>query len=213
MKIKVVLFALFAALLIAPAVLAQEKGVDTQSQKVRESGNNRNAGVNGGKTDVGMAGSGINFGKGKTPDTIVLPNPYRFTARRDELLQAITELMRDRKLIVDDAASRPTEGILVSQPYTFIKGAVVAESELSRYADVEMSDTRGWTRGRYTISVEVQPIDGVSANVSINAKIEGRTDGATGAQWMTLPSNGTAEQEFLSALIEHLGGTPVAEKP
>ena len=212
MKVAVV-FALFTVCAIAPAVLAQEKGVDTQSQKVRDTGSSRNAGVNGGKTDVGTTNSGINFGKGKTPAPLVLPNPYRLTARRDELLKAIGELMRDRKLIVDDAASRPAEGIIVSQPFTFIKGAVVAESELSRYADVETSDTRGWTRGRYTISVEVQPIDGASANVSINAKIEGRTDGATGAQWITLPSSGAAEQEFLIALIEHMGGTPTADRP
>jgi hypothetical protein len=204
--------AIFVALLffvvLAPTALAQEKGVDTQSQKVRDSGNSRSAGVNGGKTDVGTTTSGINFGRGKTPDAVHLPNPYRFTARRDALIKAITDLMRDRKLIVDDAASRPGEGIIVSQPYTFIKGAVITESELSRFAGVETSDARGWTRARYTITAEVQPIDGTSANVSINAKIEGRTDGATGAEWITLPSNGTAEQEFLTALIESLGGTP-----
>ena len=213
MKVFAVLFALSTVVLISPAVIAQEKGIDTQSQRVRDSGSNRNAGVNGTKTDVGTSNSGINFGKGKSPATLVLPNPYRLTARRDELMTAITEVMRDRKLIVDDAASRPAEGIVVSQPFTFIKGAVVAQSELNRYADVVTSDTQGWTRGRYTISVEVQPIDGVSANVSINAKIEGRTDGATGAQWTTLPSSGIAEQEFLTALIEHLGGTPTAVRP
>lgn len=213
MKVLAVFFALFTTFLISPAVTAQEKGVDRQNQKVRDSGNSRNAGVNGGKTDVGTSGSGISFGKGKTPAPIVLPNPYRLTARRDELLKAITDLMRDRKLIVDDAASRPAEGIIVSQPYTFIKGAVVTESELNRYADVDTSLTRGWTRGRYTMTVEVQPIDGVSANVSVNAKIEGRTDGATGAEWITLPSTGTAEQEFLSALIEQMGGTPTAGRP
>lgn len=200
-------------LLFAPTLFAQEKGVDTQSQKVRDTGSNRSAGVNGNKTDVGTSGSGINFGKGKTREVNRLPNPYRLTARRDELIKAITDLMRDRKLIVDDAASRPNEGIIVSQPYTFIKGAVVAESELSHYADVETSDTRGWSRGRYTLSVEVQPIDGTSANVSVNAKIEGRTDGAIGGEWITLPSNGTAEQEFLSALVEVMGGAPVTERP
>ena len=213
MKVLAILFALFTIFIISPAATAQEKGVDTQSQRVRDSGSNKNAGVNGTKTDVGTSNSGINFGKGKTPATVLLPNPYRMTARRDELLKSIADFMRERKLIVDDAASRPSEGIIVSQPFTFIKGAVVAESELNRYADVATSESRGWTRGRYTISVEVQPIDGVSANVSINAKIEGRTDGATGAEWITLPSNGTAEQEFLAALIEHMGGTPTADRP
>jgi len=208
MRVSRILCAMFLLSLAAPAAFAQEKGVDTQSQKVRESGNNRSAGVNGNKTDVGTAGSGINFGKGKTKEIAALPNPYRFTARRDELMKAIADLMRDRKLIVDDAASRLNEGIIATQPFTFIKGAVVAESELSRFADIETSTTRGWTRGRYTLTVEVQPIDGVSANVSINAKIEGRTDGAIGAEWITLPSNGEAEQEFLTALVEAIGGTP-----
>ncbi len=123
MKFTGILIAIVAFLAVPASVMAQEKGVDTQSQRVRDSGNNRNAGVNGSKTDVGTSGSGINFGKGKTPAALVLPNPYRLTARRDELIQAITDLMRDRKLIVDDAASRPAEGIIVSQPFTFIKGA------------------------------------------------------------------------------------------
>jgi hypothetical protein len=33
--------------------------------------------------------------------------------------------MRDRKLILDEASSKPDEGILITQPYTFIKGSVV----------------------------------------------------------------------------------------
>jgi hypothetical protein len=123
--------------------------------------------------------------------------------------------MRDRKLILDTAASKPAEGVLVSQPYTFIKGAVVSQSELNRYADVPpYTESRGWTRGRYTIIVEVQPIDGTSTNVSVNAKIEGRTDGASGAEWTTLNSTGEAEQEFLSALIESVTGvTPPGRAP
>ncbi|PYS58125.1 MAG: hypothetical protein DMF76_20215 [Acidobacteria bacterium] len=115
--------------------------------------------------------------------------------------------MRDRKLIVDDAASKPSEGIIISQPYTFIKGAVVTQSELSRFARLETAGARGWTRARYTITVEVQAIDGGSSNISVNAKVEGRTDGPTGAEWTTLQSTGAAEQDFLSALIENVTGS------
>jgi hypothetical protein len=185
---------------------AQGKGVDKQSERVRDSAN-RSAGNNGTKTDVGT-GRGIDFGKGRTPEVPPLPNPYRIVARRDVILKAIADVMRDRKLIVDEAASKPAEGIIVSQPYTFIKGAVVTQSELGRYAEVSSLTARGWTRGRYTITVEVQPIDGNSANVSVNAKIEGRTDGATGAEWATLPSAGVVEDEFLSALIANITGGP-----
>ncbi|MEP6718750.1 MAG: hypothetical protein ABJB21_06400 [bacterium] len=200
---KFALALLFLILTGAPA-WAQGKGVDKQSERVRDSGT-RTAGDNGSKTDVG-AGRGIDFGRGRTATVPPLPNPYRIVARRDVILKAIADVMRDRNLIVDEAASKPADGIMVSQPYTFIKGAVVTQSELGRYADIATSVARGWTRGRYTITVEVQAIDGNSANVSVNAKIEGRTDGATGAEWITLSSVGVAEEEFLSALIENVTG-------
>jgi hypothetical protein len=190
--------------LSAVSVWSQGKGVDKTGENVRDSGT---AGSNSTKTNTG-AGRGIDFGGGKTPEVPPLPNPYRIAARRDAILSAIADVMRDRKLIVDEAASKPAEGIIVSQPYTFIKGAVVTQSELGRYADVTTSSARGWTRGRYTITVEVQPIDGNSANVSVNAKIEGRTDGATGAEWTTLPSSGVVEEEFLTALITNITGAP-----
>lgn len=188
------------------AALAQGKGVDKSSERVRDSGSKAPA-SNGSKTDTG-AGRGMDFGKGRTPEVPSLPNPYRITARRDVILKAIEDVMRNQKLIMDETTSKPSEGIIVSQPYTFIKGAVVSQSELNRYAQVSVSESRGWTRGRYTLNVEVQPIDGTSANVAVNAKIEGRTDGATGAEWVTLPSLGVAEEEFLSALVTAITGAP-----
>jgi hypothetical protein len=182
------------------------KGVDKQNERVRDGGSNRTPASNGSKQDVGT-GRGIDFGSGRTPEVFLLPNPYRITARRDVLITAIQDLMRDRKLVVDEAASKLADGIIVSQPFTFIKGAVVSQAELSRYADVPVSSSRGWTRGRYTLTVEVHPIDGSSANVSVNAKIEGRTDGATGAEWTTLRSTGLAEDEFLSELVTAITGS------
>lgn len=209
MKSAGLLLTFFVVLLAPTCAFGQGKGVDTQSKRISDNSASKAPANNGTKQDVGTTGSGINFGKDKTQIIAMLPNPYRLTARRDVIIKAVTDVMRDRKLIVDDASSKPSEGIIVSQPYTFIKGAVVAQSELNRYANIVSDDTRGWTRGRYTITVEVQPIDGVSANVSVNAKIEGRTDGPTGAEWITLPSTGVAEQEFLTDLINSVtGGAP-----
>ncbi len=199
---------LFTSLLVFVAaftVFSQGKGVDKQSERVRDVGSRAPA-TNGSKQDTG-AGRGFDWGKGKSRPVTMLDNPYRLAGRRDVILKAVQDVMRDRKLIVDESASKPSEGIIVSQPYRFIKGAVVTQSELGRYAEVPTSATRGWTQGRYTITVEVQPIDGVNSNIAVNAKIEGRSDGATGAEWVTLPSLGTAEDDFLSALIEAVTGT------
>src|SRR6185295_16516998 len=94
---------------------------------------------NGNKTDVG-AGRGNDFGSGKSTAAPPLPNPYRLSGRRDVIITAIHDLMRDRKLVLDESASRLSDGIIVSQPFTFTKGAVVAEADLSRYADVPTSN-------------------------------------------------------------------------
>lgn len=199
----------FLLLLAAACVTAsaQEKGVDRQNENIRDAGRNRPPAINGGKVDVGT-GRGIDFGRGRTPEAVTVPNPYRFSARRDAIMEAARELMRERKLILDEAASKPEEGMLVSQPYTFVRGAVVVTSELSRLAEATTTVGRNWTRGRYTLTVEVQPIDGTSTNVSVNASVEGRAEGVTGTEWVTLRSTGVAEQEFLTALVERVTGAP-----
>ena len=186
---------------------AQEKGVDQQNDRIRDSSNNRQPAINGGKVDTGV-GRGMDFGKGRTQTPPPIPNPYRFQVPNDVLTKAVQELMRERKLILDDTVSKPDTGLLVSQPYTFTRGSVVTTSELNRLAEVPRADQGNWTRGRYTIVVEVQPIDSSNSNVSVNARVEGRSDNVLGAEWLSLRSTGTAEQEFLLALIEKVTGGP-----
>lgn len=201
------IFVILLLILTYGITLGQEKGVDQQNDRIRDGGNNRQPAVNGRKTDTGV-GRGIDFGKGRTPTPPPVPNPYRLQVPNDVLTKAVGELMRERKLILDDTASKPEKGLLVSQPYTFTKGSVVTSSELNRIADIPQTDLRTWTRGRYTIIVEVQPIDRSNTNVSVNARIEGRSDEVLGAVWLTLRSNGIAEEEFLVALVEKVTGGP-----
>lgn len=187
---------------------AQEKGVDQQNDRIRDQSSDRAPGQNGTKQNTGT-GRGFDFGKGRTPTAPPIPNPYRLSVRRDVVLNAVQELMREQKLVVDTAVSKPDEGVLVSQPYRFVKGAVVAVTEINRYADVPQDNVSGWTQGRYTLVVEVRAIDGTTTNVAVSARIEGRADSAAGAEWVSLRSNGTAEQDFIKALVEKVtGGTP-----
>ena len=202
---------LLAILLVAVACTvcaAQEKGVDQQNDRIRDSSNNRQPAINGGKVDTGV-GRGMDFGPGKTRTPPPLPNPYRFQVPNDVLSKAAQELMRERKLVLDETVSKLDTGLLVSQPYTFSRGSVVTTSELNRLAEVPRADQNNWSRARYTIVIEIQPIDSANTNVSVNARVEGRSDNVTGAEWVSLRSNGTAEQEFLLALIQKVtGGTP-----
>ncbi|HEY9404194.1 MAG TPA: hypothetical protein VIQ24_16165 [Pyrinomonadaceae bacterium] len=208
---KVLTLSMFLLLTVA-GIYAQEKGVDRQNDRIRDAGTARAPGVNGVKQNTGT-GRGIDFGKGRTPAPPPVPNPYRFTIRRDIVLRAVEELMAERKLILDTSVSKTDEGVLISQPFRFVKGAVVAGTELNRYAELTEENSRGWTQGRYTFIVEVQPLDGVTTSVSVNARVDGRSDGASGAEWVTLRSSGLAEQEFVIALVEKLTGAPPTPQP
>ncbi len=170
-----------------PAFAQAAKGVDKQNERVRDSGSDRTPRTTATRP-TSAPGEEWTSAVAALRKRRRLPNPYRLSGRRDVIITAVQDLMRDRKMVVDENASRLSDGIIVSQPFTFTKGAVVAQADLSRYAEVPASNARGWTRGRYTLTVEVQPIDGTAANVSVNAKVEGRTDGATGAEWTTLRS-------------------------
>src|ERR1051325_5054005 len=98
--------ALVLLLLAFGVAAAQEKGVDQQNSRIRDTGNNKQPAVNGTKTDNGV-GRGLDWGKGKTQTPPPVDNPYRFKVPNDVLTKAVLELMRDRKLILDDAGSEP----------------------------------------------------------------------------------------------------------
>ena len=202
---------LFVLTLTAAGAFAQEKGVDTQNDRIRNQGAERAPGQNGRNQTTGT-GRGIDFGKGRTPEPMPVANPYRFSARRDIVMRAVEELMQEQKLVLDTANSNRDEGVLVTQPFSFVRGAVVALAEISRYAELPRDTVRGWTRGRYTLLVEVRALDGVTTSVAVNARIEGRSDSAAGSEWVSLASNGEAEREFIIALVEKItGGAPQSQ--
>ena len=211
MRVSKILFAMCLLSLAAPAAFAQEKGVDTQNDRIRNQGAERAPGQNGRNQSTGT-GRGIDFGKGRTPAPVPVANPYRFTVRRDIVMRAVEELMQERKLVLDTANSNREEGVLVTQPYSFVRGAVVALAEIGRYAELPRDAVRGWTRGRYTLLVEVRALDGATTSVAVNARVEGRSDSASGSEWVSLASTGEAEREFIIALVEKItGGAPQSQ--
>ncbi len=175
-----------------------QKGVDTQTQTIKDSGNK----VTTRTSDVTRS---FDWGKGKTKVRQRLANPYRLAARRDVLIESIIDTLREQKIVVDEASSRLKDGIIITQPFVFAKGSVITQNELTRYAILDSSDS-AWMRGQYTLTIEVQSIDGVQNNVSVNAKIEGRAGNGLMSEWVTVRSSGVAEDEFLAKLVEVVTG-------
>ena len=199
---KSLFYSVFAVFIFTFAAFSQntQKGVDTQTQKIKEEAN----------TDTTKRSNDVSrswdFGAGKTKVSERLANPYRMNSRRDILVETILTVLKDKKFIIDESASRIKDGFIVTQPYVFAKGAVITRNELSRYAVLPASDT-SWTRGRYTLTIEVQSIDGIQNNVSVTSKVEGRSENGLLSEWTTLSSTGSAEDEFLKKLVEMGTGT------
>lgn len=188
---------IISVILFSAAVFGQ-KGVDTQTQTIKENGDKVTSRTN----DVSRS---FDWGKGKTKTRERLANPYKLNSRRDVLIETIIDTLREQKIIVDEASSRLKDGIVVTQPFIFAKGSVITQSELSRYAILDSSDS-AWIRAQYTLTIEVQSIDGIQNNVSVNAKVEGRAGNGLTSEWLTVRSSGVAEDQFLSKLIEAVTG-------
>ena len=188
----------FGVLFALDSLGAAQKGIDTQTQKIKETTNKTTS-------RESDATRSFDWGKGKTQVRERLANPYRLASRRDVLVETIKQVLRDNKFVVDEASSRFSDGMIVTQPFQFAKGPVLAQSELLRYAILQTSDT-AWSRARYTLVIEVQSIDGVQNNVTVTAKVEGRSGTGLGSEWTTLQSSGLAEDEMLKLIVEAVTG-------
>jgi hypothetical protein len=185
--------------------MAGQKGIDTQTQKIKEDSSKATSRGN----DVSRS---FDWGKGKTKVRDRLQNPYKFTARRDALLDLISQALQEKHILIDEAVSRPKEGIIITQPYIFAKGPVTTPGELVRYGVLEYTDT-AWSRAQFTLTIEVQPIDATQNNVSVIAKVEGLSGNGLMSEWRTVTSSGLAEDEFLAKLIELATGRSPDDQP
>lgn len=197
---KNLLFVLLSLFIFSSAVFAQ-KGVDTQTEKITEkTGTNESTNVS----------RSFNWGKDKTKVRSNLANPYKLASRRDILIETILNVLQEKKLIVDETASKPKEGIIITQPFIFAKGAVITKNELNRYAIVPSTETI-WRSGRYSLRIDVESLDGIQNNVSVTAKVDGKSENGLFSEWTTLQTSGTAEEEFLVKLVEAVTGKVIDE--
>ncbi len=202
-----ILFSILMLALMSLAISAQ-KGIDKQTDKIKDDANKQTSR----ETDASRS---FSWGKGKTKTRLPLSNPYKVNGRRDEIVESVKDVLAENKILVDDASSRFGDGIIVTQPIIFAKGPVTASSELHRYGNVQYEDT-AWSRAQYTLTIEVQPIDGTQNNVSVTAKVEGRAANGLMVEWRTVQSSGLAEDQFLAKLVEALTGVspdPVQDSP
>ncbi len=193
---RVFLSALLSTFLFGTAFA--QKGIDTQTKTIKDDTNKATSR----STDASRS---FDWGKGKTQVRDRLPNPYKLNSRRDVLIETITGVLREKKMQIDEASSRLGDGIIVTQPIIFARGPVITQNELKRYGVVDFADN-AWSRARMSLTIEIQSIDGIQNNVSVNAKIEGLAGTGLTSEWTNVRSSGVAEEEFLVKLVEAVTG-------
>lgn len=197
---------LSSLLFLLGGITFAQKGIDTQTKTIKDDANK-------GTSRSTDASRSFDWGKGKTQVRERLPNPYKLNSRRDVLVETIEGVLKEQKMLIDEASSRPKDGVIVTQPFIFARGPVITQNELKRYGIVEFSDN-AWSRGRLMLTIEVQSIDGIQNNVSVNARIEGLAGTGLTSEWTTVRSSGLAEEEFLVKLVEAVtGSSPDDAKP
>ena len=142
-----------------------------------------------------------------------LPNPMIIGASRDDLRSVAKQMLETREIPLDKEECGPQSGecTLISKPVIFIKG-ITTRSQLEHYCDVPAAHVRNWTKGRYSLRIQISPSSTTTAQVGVYAKFEGMTDGVLENEWIPLSSKGELEDSLLRCLDSRVKGGECKEE-
>ena len=141
-----------------------------------------------------------------------LDNPYTINLPREPILDNVREIFKTCEIKLDEVASRPREGKLVTMPVVFTKG-ITTRTDLEYLATLPADEVRNWTAGRYVLEVSVTPIDQKRSQLFVGARIDGRVaDAFEGNKWVTGLSNGRLEDEVIRGIVGKTLGIDLSVK-
>jgi hypothetical protein len=151
----------------------------------------------------------IQFDRPKTEPP--LPNPYTVGAPRDQIIKTTREVFKTCAVTIDDEASKPAEGKLVTKYYVFTKG-VNARNDLAHVSNLPASEVRNWTQGRYYLEIIALPLDEKRSQLQIIVHLQGQVGDVMGNKWIDRTSNGELEDEILRGLAGKILGVDLSVK-
>jgi hypothetical protein len=141
-----------------------------------------------------------------------LDNPYTLNLPRETILDNIREIFKTCEIKLDEVATKPPEGKLVTLPLVFTKG-ITTRTDLEYLATLPADEVRNWTAGRFHLEVSVTPLDQKRSNLSVYARIDGRiADVLEGNKWVAAQSNGRLEDEVIRGIVGKTLGIDLSVK-
>lgn len=139
-------------------------------------------------------------------------NPYTINLPRENILDNVREIFKTCEIKLDELATKPREGKLVTLPVVFTKG-ITTRTDLEYLAALPADEVRNWTAGRFLLEVSVTPIDQKRSQLFVFARIEGRVaDSLEGNKWVTAQSNGRLEDEVIRGIVGKTLGIDLSVK-
>jgi hypothetical protein len=141
-----------------------------------------------------------------------LANPFTINLPREQILDSVREILKTCDIKLDEVASKPREGKLVTLPVVFTKG-ITTRTDLEYLASLPADEARNWTAGRFLLEISVTPIDQKRTHIFVAARIDGRVaDAFEGNKWVTGQSNGRLEDEVLRGVASKVLGIDMSVK-
>jgi hypothetical protein len=153
--------------------------------------------------------SQINFGKPK--DTPPLDNPYTVNVSREEITKQIQEVLQTCNIEIDKQKTNVEKGRFVTTPWLFTRG-VNTKTDLLNVSNLPAADARNWLKGRYTLEINILPLDDKRSQLQVITYIQGQMADVVGTKWVESPSNGKIEDDTLRGLAGKILGLDLSRK-
>ncbi len=151
----------------------------------------------------------INFGKPK--DTPSLDNPYTVNVPRDEIAKQLQEIFQTCNTEIDQEKTKVEKGRFVMKSFLFTRG-VNAKTDLQNVSNLPAADARSWLKGRYTLEINILPLDEKRSQLQVITYIQGQIADVAGTKWIDSPSNGTIEDDTIRGLAGRILGLDLSRK-
>lgn len=156
-----------------------------------------------------VASAQIIFGKPK--EIPPLDNPYTVNLPRDAIAKQIQEVLQTCNIELDKEKTKVEKGRFVLMPFLFTRG-VNAKTDLQNVSNLPAADARNWLKGRYTLEINILPLDEKRSQLQVITYIQGQIADVAGTKWIDSPSNGTIEDDTIRGVAGKILGLDLSRK-
>lgn len=144
-------------------------------------------------------------------EKLPLDNPYTINVPREQIAREIQEVLQSCKITLDTEKTKVEKGRYVTKPWVFTQGLNV-RTDLEHVARLPAGEARSWLKGRYTLEINILPLDEKRSQLQIIAYIQGQIADMAGTKWIDSPSNGSLEDEVMRGLAGKIIGLDLGKK-